>query len=48
MKISATDAKVAVDTSALMAVILNEAEAERCSKVLEAGKNRAEFRSDVG
>lgn len=27
---------IAVDTSALMAIILDESEAERCSKVLEA------------
>ncbi|RNJ50087.1 type II toxin-antitoxin system VapC family toxin [Methylocystis hirsuta] len=30
---------IAVDTSALMAIILDEAEAERCSKVLEAEKS---------
>lgn len=29
---------IAVDTSALMAIILDEAEAERCSKVLETEK----------
>lgn len=29
---------IAVDTSTLMAIILDEAEAERCSKVLEAEK----------
>lgn len=29
---------IAVNTSALMAIILDEAEAERCSKVLEAEK----------
>lgn len=30
---------IAVDTSALMAIILDEAEAERCSKVLAAEKS---------
>jgi len=30
---------IAVDASALMAIVLDEAEAERCSKVLEAEKS---------